>query len=202
VALALFGKVIYPRFIFLMTLMLLPLAAWGLNFLIELVQQKMRLKISNLFYAVVITILFILYPGFVSFQFAYSPVDARIADADRAQYLNGWAAGWGVKESIVFFEKQAETQKIFIATEGTFGLMPESMEMYLIKNKNVTIKGYWPIDAFPKDVLAASRKMPTYFVFYQPEHQMIPADFPLKLIFAVKQGNASTYYRVYQVVPR
>jgi 4-amino-4-deoxy-L-arabinose transferase-like glycosyltransferase len=201
-ALALFGKVIYPRFIFLMTLMLLPLAAWGLDYLIIFVQQKVNLKVPKFIYALVITCIFIAYPGFVSLQFAANPLKAPIADADSAQYLNGWAAGWGVKESVAFFQQQASKGKIFIATEGTFGLMPESMEIYLVKNKNVTIKGYWPINGFPKDVAAYATKMPTYFVFYQPEHQIIPSDFPLKLVFTVKQGSANSYYRVYQVVPR
>lgn len=202
VALALFGKVIYPRFIFLMSLMLLPLAAWGLEYLILLLQKKINLNIPKFVYPIVITIIFIFYPGLISLQFAYSPVNAQIADADRAQYLNGWAAGWGVKESVAFFSDQAKKQKIFIATEGTFGLMPEAMEMYLLQNKNVTIKGYWPVDQFPQDVLAHAQKMPTYFVFYQPQHQVIPVDFPLKLIFAVKQGNTNSYYRVYQVTAK
>ncbi len=202
IALALFGKVIYPRFIFFMSLMLLPLAGWGLDYLIMLAKQKIHLKVSKAYFAIIITLAFIIYPGFVSLQFAYSPVDAPIANADRSQYLNGWSAGWGVKESISYFEKQAKNNKIFIATEGTFGLMPEAMEMYLIKNKNVTIKGYWPIDAFPKEVLDYSQKMPTYFIFYQREHVVIPADFPLKLVFEVKQGNSNFYYRVYQVIPR
>jgi 4-amino-4-deoxy-L-arabinose transferase-like glycosyltransferase len=201
-ALALFGVKIYPRFIFLMTLMLLPLAAWGLSFLITFVQEKVNLKIPKVCYAVIITVIFILYPMFVSLQFAYSPANSAIADADKAQYLNGWAAGWGVKESIAFFSEKANNGKIFIATEGTFGLMPESLEIYLIQNKNVKIKGYWPVDIFPKEVLAYAKKMPTYFIFYQPQHQIIPVDFPLKLIFEVKQGAANSYYRVYQVVQK
>lgn len=199
-ALALFGKVIYPRFIFLMSLMFLPLAAMGLESLTAFVQRKVRLKISNVFYPVIITAIFILYPMIVCLQFAYSPVTAPIADADRAQYLNGWAAGWGVKESIGFFENQAKNQKIFVATEGTFGLMPESLEIYLIKNKNITIKGYWPVDIFPKEVSEIAKLKPTYFVFYQPQHQVMPLGYPLKLVFAVRQGNANTYYRVYQVI--
>jgi len=199
-ALALFGKVIYPRFIFLMSLMFLPLAAWGLEYLITFTQNKIHLNIPKFFYAVVIALIFILYPMIVSLQFAYSPITAPIADADRAQYLNGWAAGWGVNESIAYFQKQAKAQKIFVATEGTFGLMPESLEIYLIKNKNITIKGYWPVDIFPKEVLAQAKLKPTYFVFYQPNHQVIPPDYPLKLIFEVKQGTANSYYRVYQVI--
>ncbi len=201
-ALALFGKLIYPRFIFLMSLMLLPLAAWSLNFLFE---KTEKLFAKNITYAriaqLVLLLIVVAYPAFVSIIFAADPLKAPIADRDREQYINGWAAGWGVKESVVFFQKQAQNQKIFVATEGTFGILPYSLEMYLVDNKNVTIKGYWPVDAFPKEVSDYARKMPTYFVFYQPQHIVIPIDFPLKLIFEVQQGDTSSYYRVYQVIP-
>jgi 4-amino-4-deoxy-L-arabinose transferase-like glycosyltransferase len=202
-ALALFGRLIYPRFIFLMSLMLLPLVAWSLNFLFE-ESEKLFAKNVLLKRAVQIILLVIIiaYPLYVSVFFAVNPLKAPIADRDREQYVNGWAAGWGVKESVAFFQKQAKNKKIFVATEGTFGLMPESMEIYLVQNKNVKIKGYWPIDVFPKELLSYAKKMPSYFIFYQPQHQVIPVDFPLKLVFAVRQGNANSYYRVYQVVPR
>jgi hypothetical protein len=188
---------------FLMSVMLLPLAAWGLSYLVDFTQKRVSLNIPKGFYLVIITIIFILYPGFISAQFAYSPEKAQIADMDRNQYINGWAAGWGVKESVIFFTKEAEKQKIFVATEGTFGLMPEAMEMYLIGNKNVTIKGYWPIDIFPKELLEVSKKMPTYLIFYQPQHRVLPANYPtLKLIFEVRQGNTNDYYRVYQLTSK
>jgi hypothetical protein len=57
--------------------------------------------------------------------------------------------------------------------------MPESLELYLIKNKNITIKGYWPInDSLPKEAIDYSKKMPSYFIFYQPQHVVIPPSFP------------------------
>lgn len=203
-ALALFGVKIYPRFIFFMTLFLLPLAAWSLNLILEEFNRVFPKRILYSKVAQTILILFIIfYPAYVSILFATNPLKAPIADADHAQYINGWAAGWGVKESIVFFEKQAKDQKIFIATEGTFGLMPESMEMYLIRNKNVTIKGYWPVDIFPKELLSIAQKMPVYFIFYQPQHRVLPGNFPtLKLVFDVRQGNTNDYYRVYQVTSK
>ena len=30
--------------------------------------------------------------------------------------------------------------------------MPEAMEMYLLNEKNITVRGYWPLDEFPKEV--------------------------------------------------
>jgi 4-amino-4-deoxy-L-arabinose transferase-like glycosyltransferase len=202
-ALALFGKLIYPRFIFLMSLMLLPLVAWSLNFLFEKTEKlfaknKLYVKVIQL----ILLIIVIIYPLYVSTLFAVNPLNAPIADGDHAQYVNGWAAGWGVKESVAFFQSQAKNQKIFVATEGTFGLMPESMELYMISNKNITIKGYWPVDIFPKEALAYAQKMPAYFVFYQPQHVVIPVDFPLKLVFEVRQGNTNNFYRVYQIAQK
>ena len=199
-ALAVFGKLIYPRFIFLMSLMLLPLVAWSLNFLFQ--ESEKLFKKNKLLIKTVQTILLVVviaYPLFVSVLFAVNPLKAPIADEDHNQYVNGWAAGWGVNQSVSFFENQAKNQKIFIATEGTFGLMPESMEIYLVQNKNITIKGYWPVDIFPKSVLSYAAKMPSYFIFYQPQHVVIPIDYPLKLIFEVRQGDTNNYYRVYQI---
>ena len=151
----------------------------------------------------ILTLIFIIYPAFISFQFAYNPLNAKIADRDSNQYINGWAAGWGVKESVSFFENQAKSQKIYVATEGTFGLMPEAMEMYLLSDKNITVKGYWPVDIFPKEVANIAKKMPTYFIFFiMPQHRILPPDSPLKLIFEVRQGNTNDYYRVYQVTAK
>lgn len=204
-ALALFGKLIYPRFIYFMSLSLLPLAAWGLNYVIgealKYVRGKDRVNLTRITVPIIVAV-FVWYPLFVSFQFAQDPINSQIANADNSQYANSWAAGWGVSQSIAFFKEQAQTHKIYVATEGTFGLMPESMEMYLLEDKNITVKGYWPLDSFPKQVEDAARSMPTYFIFYQPQHRILPSSFPLKLLFKVRQGNTNYFYRVYQVVPQ
>lgn len=202
IALALFGKVLFPRYIFFMSLSLLPLMAWALDFMVLNIEKYLSFRRSNIILPLVLLVVFLSLPGFVSYKFMMDPANAPVADSDRGQYSNGSAAGWGVKESVSFFRQQAEKGKIYVATEGTFGLMPEAMEMYFFQNKNVTVKGFWPINSFPKEVEDASKKMPTYFIFYQPQHRVIPSDFPLKLLFQVKQGNTNFYYRVYQVLPK
>ncbi|MCL4386693.1 MAG: glycosyltransferase family 39 protein [Cyanobacteria bacterium] len=204
VALALFGRVIFPRFIYFMSLYLLPLAAWGLNYIINqsLRYTKESLRVKSIKYIIpIIVFVFIWYPGFISYQFAKDPINSKIAKADNRQYINSWAAGWGIKESVSFFREKASNGKIFIATEGTFGLLPAGLEMYLVQNKNITIKGYWPVNEVSKEVLDYAKKMPTYFVFYQKEHVEIPPSFPLEFLFKVRQGNTNYYYRVYQVIP-
>lgn len=205
-ALALFGRVIFPRFIFFMTLSLLPLAAWGLGQVIELADRelvKSKININKNYLAGIIVALFVSFPFYVSYQVALNPAHADIPKADRSQYVNSWAAGWGVKESVDFFKEKAKDEKIYIATEGTFGLLPFALEMYLVQDKNVTIKGFWPIeDTLPKEVTESANSNPTYFVFYQEDNRDIPDSFPLELLFQVKQGESEYYYRVYQVIPQ
>jgi hypothetical protein len=185
-----------------MSVMLLPLVAWSLNYLFEKAEEFFPKNVS---YAKVLQLILLLaviaYPLYISLLFAINPLKAPIADADHGQYVDSWAAGWGIKESVAFFKKQSESQKIFVATEGTFGLLPESLEMYLGNDKNITVKGYWPVDIFPKTTLNYAEKMPAYFVFYQSQHVVIPIDFPLKLVFEVRQGDTNFYYRVYQIIP-
>ncbi len=205
VALALFGRIIFPRFIYFMSLFLLPLAAWSLNIIVDFLEKNLKLKSIYLKFllTILVIIIFAGYSAYTSFIFAYNPVKASIADSDSNQYINNWSAGWGVKESVAFFKEKAQEGKIFIATEGTFGLMPESMELYLVQNPNVTIKGYWPINnELPKETLDYAKKMPSYFIFYQPEHRIIPQNFPLKLIFQIREGNSNYLYRVYQILPQ
>ncbi len=200
-ALALFARILFPRFIFFMTLSLLPLASYGLSLTIDFCQKKLSKTAFKGLIGLFIVIIFTSYPLFVSFQFALDPINSRIAKPDNAQYVNHWTAGWGVRESVEYLKREAAKGKIYIATEGTFGLMPFAEEIYLIKNPNVTIKGYWPLsDNLPDDVVAVSKKMPTYFIFYQPNNINPPNPDHLKLILEKRAGNSKYFFRLYQVV--
>ncbi len=200
-ALALFARILFPRFIFFMTLSLLPLAAYGLSLTIDFCHKKLQRKALESSIGGFVLTIFMAYPLFVSFQFAVDPINSRIAKPDNAQYVNHWTAGWGVSESVQYLGAQAAKSKIYIATEGTFGLMPFAEEIYLIKNPNVTIKGYWPLSGnIPEEVIVASRRMPTYFIFYQPNNIVPPDVDHLHLIFKKQAGNSKYFFRLYQVV--
>jgi 4-amino-4-deoxy-L-arabinose transferase-like glycosyltransferase len=207
VYLSLFGKVIFPRFIFFMSLMLIPIIGWGLNFILNGVAYFLKSKDKQvlLITKILVVFLFILYPLYTSVIFAIDPIRAPIADADNVQYINGWNAGWGVDQSIELFKKEAQNKKIFIGTEGTFGMMPFALEMQLVDNPNIILKGYWGFDkTLPAEALQYAKQMPAYFIFYQPNHrpQLDANLYPMKLVFTVKQGTTNYYYSVYQLNPR
>jgi hypothetical protein len=160
-ALAIFGKTLYPRFIFFMTLALLPLIAFSIF--------KIKVLIKNKILLFGIFALLSFYPLISGYGIVNNFSEAPIPAADLEQYSNGWTSGAGVKEVIEFLEKEAKDKKIFVGTQGTFGLMPYAFEIYLVKNKNITLTGFWPIEeTLPKELDKVRKQIPTYVLFYQP----------------------------------
>jgi hypothetical protein len=130
--------------------------------------------------------------------------DAPVPQADKGQFITGWPSGVGVAETVKILQEKAKNQKIFVGTQGTFGLMPYALEIYLDKNPNIKIVGYWPVGNIPpKDVIAASKKMPTYFVFYQEcidckNVGFAPDSWPVEKIFQVEKEEKGRFYTLYK----
>lgn len=200
VGLAVFGNTLYPRFIFFMTLSLLPLIAYSLVNIYSLIRKK---------YLFIILCIFIFSFSFVTDYFILNDfTHAYIPRSDIHQYKSDWPAGGGIKESVEFLRQQAVKGKIYIATQGTFGLVPFAYEIYLVQNPNVTIEGFWPIpDAIPQKVLDKSKIMPTYFVFYQPCSSCEGIGIPpvtwksLELVYQYKKDSGNRFLSLYKVLP-
>lgn len=199
-ALAIDGKVLYPRYILPMVIFLIPLMAVSISTSFRLFNKKIvgTLLIILLFGA------YLLVDRYILFDFAHAPIPG----SDLAQYSNSWPAGAGVREITSFLSQKAQQEHIYVATQGMYGLMPEAMEIYLANNPNVTIKGYWPIpETLPTDLENASKQMPTYVVFYEPctsctNDNEPPAAWPVKLIASYRQGTSNWFMRLYQIIPQ
>lgn len=196
-ALALFGHTLYPRFIFFMTLSLLPLVALTLYKLWESIKNSLLFILCCLFFGTIFL--------WTDYRILTNFAQAPIPYSDLSQYINDWPSGEGIREAVGFFEKEAQKGKIYIATQGTFGLLPHALEIYLVDNPNITLVGFWPVENTPpREVLEASKTMPTYFVFYQPCNDCksigeAPVSWPVKSIFQVQRGNKIGYFTLYQV---
>jgi 4-amino-4-deoxy-L-arabinose transferase-like glycosyltransferase len=199
-ALAFFGKVIYPRFILFMTMPLLVLGAYTLFMAFKTLQKTWQ----KVLIAIVFLMLFIMNSFLILTDFENS----RIPEADKEQFITGWPSGVGVRETVEFLDNKSKDQKIFVGTEGTFGLMPYSLLIYLKDNKNIEIEGYWPIkDTLPEEVVKKANVMPVYFVFYQPcpscpQAGIAPVTWPVKEVFKIKKEGTDNFYTLYQVLPQ
>lgn len=162
VALASFGKVLYPRFVLFMAMPLLVVAATTIVWLYEVIRSRVwkRVVMLVLFSPSVIVVFYLL----------FNPLYAPIPQADRGQYINDWPAGWGIREVNAFLLEQSKNQHITVVTEGTFGLLPYAIEMYLVDNPNITITGIWPLPPQkPEYVASVAKKEPTYLVVNRDE---------------------------------
>lgn len=191
IGLALFGRVIYPRFIFFMVIPLLLLAAFAITLFSERVKKSL---ITVSFFIVIIL------PSLITdTDLITDPRRAKIPFSDSNQYYNDWPSGWGIKESVVFFQEKAKRGKIAVFTEGTFGLLPAGLELYLVDDKNISITGIWPVPAEPsKEILITARSKPTYLIFFQNQP---PPAWPLTKIKEVKKGLVERFHTIYQVKP-
>jgi len=193
---ALDAKTIYPRYIFPMTLSLLPLAAYALVVLYKKFSLKKWIMIVALALIYwLVTIFLILY------NFSGSP----IPNSDKVQYLTAWPSGVGVKEIEDYIQQQSVTKKVFLTSQGTFGLLPYAFELRFYNNPKVTVKGYWPIEQKPpQDLLEMARKVDTYIVFYQDcticeGVGIAPLSWPVTKVMQIKRIEADSYITLYKV---
>src|SRR3989338_5591469 len=191
-SLSAFGVVLFPRFMLFMIMPLLIIAGWLTANLFYFLKSRYK-------YFYLLTGLFFIYPLSVSRTLIFNPVNAAIPVIDRNQLFDDWPSGFGVREVIGYLREQAGSKQIVVGTEGTFGLNPAVYEIYLKQNKNIIIKGYWPVGEVPAELLQYSRIYPTYLIF--KEKQIIPNSWPLRLIEKYRRGLGNTYLYFYQVLP-
>lgn len=188
-----FGKVIFARYLLFVTPPLLIMAAAAVD---QIVALKLQLQAKVVFF-----LFLLIAAGYVDFKILTDPVGAPIISADRDQYIDGFPAGWGIDEVIEFLRDEAGDKKIFLGTQGTFGLMPASFELYLWDHPNIEIKGYWPVSEIPEEVAQKAQEKPTYFIYYESSAQQIPSQENIELVTKFKKGTSERYMYLFRVLP-
>ncbi|OGG24432.1 hypothetical protein A3A79_04585 [Candidatus Gottesmanbacteria bacterium RIFCSPLOWO2_01_FULL_43_11b] len=191
VGLALLGRVLFPRFIFFMTMPLLVLAAVSIDWILA------RVNVNLWKYAVLATLFF---PSLWTDYFIITnPLHAPIPYADKGQYIDNWPAGWGVREVTAFLTTESQKGPVALYTEGTFGLLPAAIEMYFTDNKKVSIYGIWPLpEEIPDEIQESVEKMPTYLIVNQSNKA---PDWPIELLAKYQKGNRTDRsLRLYRVL--
>ncbi len=179
-ALALFGRVLYPRFILFMVMPLFILVSTMIVWFWERYGRTLGgvIVIFVLFWSSVYTDYFII----------TNPLYAPIPYADRGQLIDNWPAGWGVPEVNAFLLERSKHGKVTVYTEGTFGLLPAAIEIYLVDKPNMEIHGIWPLpQELPTEMRISALDHETYFVMN--ESQTPPLSWPLTFLAEYQKGN-------------
>lgn len=192
IALALFGRVLYPRFVLFMTMPLVLLTAWSLEQIIRRIKRRAI--------AVLVVTLVCLPALYTDYFVILDPIRAPIPLSDRGQYIDDWPSGWGIREVNQFLLKQSQQTRVTVFTDGTFGLLPYAIEIYLVDKPNIEIRGVWPLPKeIPQEVVKSAQDHATYLVLNQ--EQIAPLAWPLVLISEYQKGSRTDRtLRLYQVI--
>jgi len=194
IAEVIFNKVLYPRF----TLFYYPYILILIAYFVILIMDSFK-KYSKQLTVGFVLVLSI--PVYTSFKLLTNPAYANIPENDSNQYLNNWPAGYGVAEIVQILKKESKNQIIYVGTQGTFGLYPHSLNIYLWGNNNVQILPFWPVDPenLPSEIINAAKSNRTYFIFNENQKDIVNPK--LKLVAKYQKGKSDSYMRLYEVLP-
>ncbi len=187
-AIIFFTKVLFPRYMIFLTSLLLILAAY----LLANISKKAR---------TVLLILVILAVTYFDYTIIFDYKNIPFPQVDRGQYIEGWPAGWGVKEFMDYARIQSQTKPVVIIAEGNFGMAGDVLDVFLKRNDKITIKAYWPLGEEQLRENLFLLKDNNVFVFFShqeeyPKNWSISLE-PFQII--TKPGNKSTF-RVFKLI--
>ncbi len=182
IAIAFFSKVLYPRYLnFYASLLIVTF-----SFLLTKIKKTIFLYVL-----IVLTIASIAYYNF-TILFDHSKIP--FPDIDRGQYITGITAGWGVKDIVEFAREKSKDKKVILMAEGDFGVIGDQLEVFVNREDNIQVKGYWPLDKI--HLIENQIELKNHYVYVVFSHrQEFPFDWPLRLVkrFEKPEGKSSIY---------
>ena len=194
VAQGLEAKVYTSRYILFAVYPLIVIAGLGLT---RLVNSKLKILSP-----VLLTL-----PLILSILYAFYPERAPMPFDMRNGYLEEWTAGTGQKEIAQYLiNRNLQGKKIVVGTEGSFGTLPDGLQIYTDKYPNIIVIGTGlPVIKVPEPLANTSRINEIYFVVNKSRNQMDQSELDkLKLIAsypkAVKNNGTREELQFYQLL--
>lgn len=190
IAIIFFTKVLFPRYMIFFASLFLILSTYFL----ANISKKLR---------TIFLILIILAVSYFNYTILFDYKNIPFPEVDRGQYLEGWPAGWGIKEFMDFARVQSQAKPVVIIAEGNFGMAGDVLDVFLKRSDKdkITIKGYWPLgEKQLRENLPLLKDNYVYAFFSHQEE--FPDSWPLKYFKTItKPGNKSTF-RIFELINR
>lgn len=145
----------------------------------------------------------ICYPAYLMGMLIFNPEKYPFPKVDGG-YVDSWSAGYGVKDVSEFIVKAAQNsdKKVYLYTEGTFGILPQGIELYINGlTTNLHLEGLYPINpsqVTPDYIMERSKSNPTYLLINNTQLDNTPPN--LELVKEWRKAYGS-YMRLYKVIP-
>lgn len=118
-------------------------------------------KINKFFLTLFLLVLISAWPIFIDYHFLTNTAQALLPASEKG-YWKSWTAGYNLKEIAAFFDQQSEKNLVIVGTQGSFGTLPDGLQIYLDTNRQVVIIGGG--SAIDNGLRKAAEKNQTYFV--------------------------------------
>lgn len=121
--------------------------------------------------------------------------------AERVQFVEGIASGYGIKEIAEFTKEKAKEKPVIIVNEGIFGVGAYNVESaFSLYEKEVTVTGTWPLSTGVLQNLQPYLKTHHIFVVLNyTEVSEVPKEWPIKLVKEYKKPYSQPYYKLYSL---
>jgi hypothetical protein len=156
------GRVVYPRYLFPAAIFFTLNAALSIETIFEVIRTN-TLQVKQVLVAIAVSLL-LANTAAASANFMYFSIfdtnQLPLVSADKKQYLYEWSAGYGITETTDLIREIAKTQKIAVATEGSFGTLPDGIMVYLHKTdvQNIFVDGIgYPLETIPLSFIENAR---------------------------------------------
>lgn len=183
VIIAVVTKVLFPRYIIFFGTLLLVCSAYFLS------------QLKNIKIVIIGLIIFLISVFYYDYTIIFDYKNIPFPKTDRGQYLEGWPAGWGIREIVDYARNISKTKPVLIIAEGNFGMSGDVLDVSLKpSDTNIAIKGYWPLDDSHLTANFDELKKKEVLVVFS-HTSIFPKHWPIKLIKKFeKPGNESAIY--------
>ncbi len=187
----LLARLFAPRYVIFVTPFILYFAVYALS------------QIKSVKLTILATLTFLIMPLSLITKLIIDPINYPYVSVDEG-YVNGWSAGNGTKQIADWaLNRLRETgQPMTIFTEGTFGILPHGLELYVDgRVPGMTITGLYPITIIPPSHALESVKTnpETYLVL---NNTQTTSELPgLELIGEYHKFDPLYTMRLYRVLP-
>jgi 4-amino-4-deoxy-L-arabinose transferase-like glycosyltransferase len=130
-----FAKVLTARYILFTIPFLIIIASSAFNSL-----SIRWLRITSY----VVLIIFVVQAFIFDYYLLTNPSKANLPRSERSGYLEEWTAGHGIKEVSIYIQEYQRAnpgKKIIVGTEGFFGTLPDALQAYLNRDREITVIG-------------------------------------------------------------
>lgn len=108
--------------------------------LISLSFWSLLLNFKNIiFKSLLLIAVFFLNINFI-YNLSLEPFNQKLPSSETG-YLAEWTSGWGIKESYDYLYQRSLVANVIVGTEGSFGTLPNGIQIYANKKNQLTIVG-------------------------------------------------------------